>query len=193
MRNSLELQLRKVALLLTIAVLLLLVWSGARLLLLSAPESILPAEASLRVDRPSFQLAEEELSQSLVARPLFWRYRQPYRPPEQPKEEGIPVESGATGVLDAVILHGVYTGAKPGIIITYKGERRRLLLGDSIENWEFTLISPDSVVFESGDDSRTLSLEHALPPATTKKRARDKKAPRIRRTKDNLKQAGEKK
>jgi hypothetical protein len=195
MKNTLELQLRKLALVLTVVVLLLLVWSAARSLLLADPDPILPAEASLRVDRlslPSPVEDEEELSQSLAARPLFWQNRQPYVPPVDSGEEIAPVNSGSSGAIDSVVLQGVYTGAKPGIIISYKGERRRLSLGDAIEDWEFTLISPDSAFFESGSDSRALSLEHALPPVATKKRVRGKKVSKAAGKKDNQEKTGEK-
>jgi hypothetical protein len=193
MKNTLELELRKLALVLTVVVLLLLVWSAARSLLLADPDPILPAEASLRVDRLSLPAEdEEELSQSLAARPLFWQNRQPYVPPVDSGEEIAPVNSGGTGAIDSVVLQGVYTGAKPGIIISYKGERRRLSLGDAIEDWEFTLISPDSAFFESGSDSRALSLEHALPPVATKKRVRGKKVSKAAGKKDNREKTGEK-
>jgi type II secretory pathway component PulC len=194
MKNTLELQLRKLALVLTVVMLLLLVWSGARSLLLADPDPILPAEASLRVDRLSLPAPadEEELSQSLAARPLFWQNRQPYVPHVDSGEVVAPVSSGGTGAIDSVLLQGVYTGAKPGIIISYKGERRRLSLGDAIEDWELTMMSPDSVIFESGSDSRTLSLEHALPAVVTKKRVRGKTAPKAVEKKDNRKKTGEK-
>ena len=195
MKNTLELQLRKLALVLTVVVVLLLVWSAARSLLLADPDPILPAEASLRVDRLSLpspvEDEEEASSESLAARPLFWQNRQPYVPPVDSGEEIAPVNSGSSGAIDSVVLQGVYTGANPGIIITYKGERRRLSLGDAIEDWKFTLISPDSAFFESGRDSRALSLEHALPLVATKKRVRGKKVSKAVEKKDNREKTGE--
>ena len=64
--------------------------------------------------------------------------------------------------------------------------------GDAIENWELTMMSPDSVIFESGSDSRTLSLEHALPAVVPKKRVRGKKVPKAVEKKDNQEKTGEK-
>lgn len=193
MKSTLELQLRKIALVLTVLVVLLLLWSGARSLLLSAPAPILPAEASLRVDRLSLPPVEdEELYPPLAARPVFWPNRQPYVPPADSGDEIAPVQEGGRSAIDNIVLHGVYSGAKPGIIISYNGERRRLSRGDSIENWELTLMSTDSVIFESGSESRTLNLEHAQPAVPASKRVPGKTASQAAAKKDNQEKTGEK-
>lgn len=172
-------QLQKCAVVLTAVVVLQIVWSGARLLFLSKPDPIYPAEASLQVDDIRYAMgADDEQSTDLVSRPVFWRDRQAYVPPEEAGDKTPAEEAQGSKSIDDVELHGVYTGATPGIIISYQGERRRLLLNESIEDWAFTMMSPYGAVFESGEDMRILNLEHAVP--APRKGGRTKVAGRVR-------------
>jgi len=169
MKNTTELQLQKLALVLTGAVVLQVLWSGTSLLLLSAPDPIFPAEASLRVEDIRYSLEPDgELFSALDSRPVFWRGREAYVPPDDTGKNSGPVKKQSSKAIDEVTLKGVYTGAKPGIIVLYKGQRRRLLLNESIADWTFTMLSADSAVFESKEDSRALRLEHASPVAKAK-------------------------
>ncbi len=96
MKMSAELQLRKIALGLTALVLLQLVWGGARLLLESDLEPILPAESSLQVDDIRYGAGlSEELSQDIVSRPVFWQGRQAYTPPAASGDVGRTGETAA--------------------------------------------------------------------------------------------------
>ena len=166
MKNTTELQLQKLALVLTAVLVLQVLWGGIRLLLLSDPDPIFPAEASLRVDdvRYGVELGDEQ-SQALVSRPVFWQGRRAYVPPDDPVEIVAPVEKQASKAINEVTLLGMYTGANPGIIILYDGERRRMRPGESVEDWKFKKLLEDGVIFKSKKERRTLHLEHALIPA----------------------------
>ena len=162
MKNATEQQLRKLALILTAIMVLQLLWSGLRVLLTSEPAPIYPAEASLRVDGVLYPAQPgDELSRALVSRPLFWQGRKAYVPDTREEIEE-PVATRASKAINQVTLQGVYTGTVPGIIISYKGERRRMRLGELVEDWKFIQIRPEGAVFRSGNSKRTLNLEHAF-------------------------------
>ncbi len=162
MKNAADQQLRKLALILTAVLVLQLSWSALRVLLTSEPVPILPAEASLRVDdRLHVEPLDEELSQALVSRPLFWLGRQAYVA-DTPGEIEKTVSARGSGAISQVVLQGMYTGSTPGIIISAGGERRRVRQGESVEGWEFVQLLPDGAVFRRGEDEVTLKLEHAF-------------------------------
>jgi hypothetical protein len=159
MMNATERQLRKFALILTAILALQFLWSGLRLLQTSEPEPIRPAEASLRVDGVIYGTNTGGKSpQALVNRPLFWQGRHAYAPDPVEEIEAPVVEARGSTAINQVKLRGVYPG---GIIISYKGEGRRIRLGESVEDWKFTQLLPGAAVFSSGEDKRTLNLEHA--------------------------------
>lgn len=169
MMNVTERQLRKFALILTAILVLQFLWSGLRLWQTSEPESIRPAEASLRVDGVIYGTDTGDKSpQALVSRPLFWQGRHAYVPDPVEEIEAPVMEVRGSTAIDQVKLRGVYPG---GIIISYKGEGRRVRLSESVEDWTFIERLPGAAVFSSGKDSRTLNLEHAFsvakPPAHT--------------------------
>lgn len=175
MKNATELQLRKFALVLTALVVLQLLWAGIRLLVLAEPEAIVPAESSLQAGGLLYGAQQGEgLSEDLVVRPVFWKGRTAYVPdqPEEPEPE--PINNSGSSAINKVRLLGVYTAdTDSGVIIAYNGERSRLLLDESIGDWTLTMLSADGAVFESGEDIRTLQLEHAAP-AAGKSKARKK-------------------
>jgi hypothetical protein len=175
MKTAVEAQLRKVALGLTALVLLLVVWGGARLLLKSEPEPIVPAKASLQVDELKFGTSlNEELPGDIVSRPVFWQGRQPYTPDETVAESA-PEKPQRNSNIDAVALQGVYTvGDKSGVIVAYKDERRRLQLDESIAGWTFTMLNGAGAVFENGGERKELPLEHALSGPAPKTKAENK-------------------
>jgi hypothetical protein len=165
MKNATEMNLRRLALILSAALVVQLVWSGVRLLLTSEPDPIYPAEASLRVDAVlNGAKPDDEWSQALVSRPLFWPGRSAYMS-DTKEEVEVPVDTRGSKAIDQVTLQGVYTGTAPGIIISFKGERRRLLLGESVEDWKFIQLLPEGAIFRSGKDKRTVKLEHAFSVA----------------------------
>jgi len=167
MKTGAELYLWKTAQLLTALVLLQLVWSGARLLLMSDPEPLVPAESSLQVGEIRYDTGlDRDTAPNLVARPLFWPGRQPYTPTLS-LESVVQTDSRASGSINDVELLGVYAAAQqsPGIIVAYKGERRRLRQGDLLEDWKFVLLRDNEATFESGKERRVLTLQHAVPAA----------------------------
>lgn len=176
-----ERQLRMLALVLTGILVLQLAWGALRWALTDAPDAILPAEASLRVDGVLYAAADNpELDAvSMASRPLFWVGRLPYVPPEG-SEEVAPVAATGKTNIDKVALLGVYNaGANSGVIISHQGERRRLNMNESVEGWELTMLSPEGAIFENGNDSKVLSLVHAV--AGKSKAAKPRQQKRVRR------------
>lgn len=163
MKATTELQLRKIALGLTAVILLQLVWSGARLLLLTDPEPVLPAAASLQVDDLNFGAAlDEDLSQDIVSRPIFWQGRAAYTAAAESGDSG-KQEKPRNSDINGVTLLGVYSvGDVPGVIVSYKEERHRLQPDESIAGWKFTSLNGNAAIFTYDSDIRELSLEHAL-------------------------------
>lgn len=180
MKNAMELQLRKIALVLTVILVLQLVWSAGRVLFMAAPESIRPTSSSLQVEGIAYPAElEEALSADLVSRPLFWEGRKVFVAPQGGPQVAPAPSAGGSNAIDAVKLLGLYSaGSHSGIIVSYQGEQRRLDLNESIDDWEFTMYSADSVVFESGTASRKLKLEHAVTSAgMPKKKGRGARLP----------------
>ncbi len=163
MKTTTELQLRKIALGLTVIILLQLVWSGASLLLLSDPEPILPAADSLQVDDLHFGAAlDEDMSQDIVSRPVFWQGRAAYTAGAESVDSGKP-EKPRNSDIDGVTLLGVYSvGDVPGVIVSYREERHRLQPDESVAGWTFTSLNGNAAIFTYDSDTRELSLEHAL-------------------------------
>lgn len=168
MKNGVESQLRGVALILAVLLLLQLLWSGARLLLFSDPDPITPADSALRVEAPGYPAfdEEDEAAQDFVTRPLFWAGREAYQPPVA-EDTPEPVQPARpAGPIKGLHLLGVYAaGANSGIIVAHEGERKRLRIDDEVAGWTFSMMSADGAIFESGEETRVLQLKHAAPPA----------------------------
>jgi hypothetical protein len=162
MKNPMELQLRQVALGLTALFAVQLLWSGMRLALQSDPEPIAPALATLQ-RQDILQGAGGEPGGEFVSRPLFWPGRETYQPsPGEP----LPVEQQTRQVkeLKNMKLRGVYAaGENSGIIVEYKDVQRRLKIDDTIDGWTFTMMSTEGAIFENGEESRVLELQHVIP------------------------------
>ncbi len=170
MNNALESQLRKVAIGLTAMLGLLVLWSAVRFTLLSEPEAITPAVSSLRVASVGYnELPDEEAGDELTARPLFWQGRQQHMPViAGDKPMIVEAQPDKSGIKD-VQLVGVYSaGKQSGIIVLNKGDRQRVKLRESLGNWTFSMMSADGAIFESGDETRVLELQHALPAGQKK-------------------------
>jgi len=172
MTNTLEQRLRRAVLLLMAVLALQLLYHGARLLLWSAPQPLPPAADSLQVAPVGYRTdASAAVAPDLVARPLFWPGRQAHVAPvvAQPQEAPAPAEEPAP--LENIRLLGVYAArGNSGIIVVHKGERRRLQIDDTVDGWRFALVSADGAVFENGEQSHILRLEHAMPAAQGEER-----------------------
>lgn len=118
---------------------------------------------------PSLDLqakSEDEYS-DLVERPLFIKGRKPVAEPEP---EAIPVS--AVKKVEAFVwdLTGVFTSPK-GVTAFFsringkveKDNYRKLKLGDEIDGWKLSEISPDKVTLSQTGETKTLPLRKAKP------------------------------
>ncbi|MFT4519769.1 MAG: hypothetical protein ACI9JM_002166 [Halioglobus sp.] len=170
MKTATEFQLRKAALALTAIVGLQVVWNGVSLLLLSEPEAILPASASLNVDGVSQGSGDEGAPEGLATRPLFWNGRAAHVPQEGGAVVEAPMDLKRNTEIDKVELLGVYAGgAATGVIVAYKGERRRLQVSDSLEGWELVRLTEKGAEFHSRGEKKELLLKHASAATAAKK------------------------
>jgi hypothetical protein len=162
MLTDAELMLRKAVLLLTVLLVIVGLWGGARLLLLSEPEPVLPAPSSLQVGDLGAATASEDLLAHFVTRPVFWVGRTAYVVPPREDGEPEPEPPARNGDLDKVKLLGIFvTDSSATAIVMHKGKAQRLKLNESIEGWAFTFSSPDGALFKKGMESRALRIEHA--------------------------------
>ena len=163
MKNAMGHKLKLTAIALSVLLLLQLLWGGARLLLLSVPEPVLPANTVLRPGVVNYQLPIIAAGE-IVARPLFWRGREAfaYVPTDGAEEE--PVSTG--GSIEGVKLLGVYTGDAPGVIVKLKGKRYRVSQGEKLEGWTLSQANTEGATFQNGGKSKTIDLQHAIPSAS---------------------------
>ncbi len=172
---------------LTIVLLLQLAWGVFRWFTLSPPEPIEPAASSLSVSGVDRGALEQQMNagESLVSKPLFWAGRQPYIPPEGTEEVEITsvAASGPTSIDKTRLLGAYASGSSHGVILLHQGKQLRVNIGESVDGWTLSMMAPDGAIFESGEESRTLSLEHfdanaasKKPRATARKRAGARKS-----------------
>ena len=187
MRTTAELQLRKIALAVTAVVILQLMWGGARLLLVSSPEPILPTESSLQVDDIRFgAVAGEDLAQAIVARPVFWQGRQAYTPAADGGDSEKPEKAPRNSEIDGVALQGVYqAGSKSGVIVSYKDERQRLQPDEAVAGWTFSKLNGNGATFTYGGAIKVLLLEHARSVPAPKKKHEKTPKPEATNNQDN--------
>lgn len=153
---------------LTAVLLLAALWQGMALLLLSEPDPIMPAEATLKFGdfATGVKPAPDGIAVDLVSRPLFWAGRAAYTPQGV---ETAPVSAAPVGKrdkLENVKLLGVYgSGKKAGVILSYGGEQQRLKLDQSVDGWTLAGVDEDGAHFEADGEVSLLPLEHAAPGA----------------------------
>lgn len=169
--------LRKLALLLTVVVLLQALWSAFALRRIAAPEPIAPAQSSLRASDLAYADIDPSQADAIRARPLFWEGRAPFVYTAVETEDEVVANHSDNNAIKGVQLLGVYgSGPSSGIIVRHKNKRSRMRMGDKIGDWEFTMMSADGAIFESGDEIRTLDLTHVVPPAKNAKQRRTQRA-----------------
>ena len=165
---------RKLALIAVAVVAVLLVGSLAAVLGLSAPDPVKPSADSLEAMNISLPESLQDGGQDFVGRPLFWASRRPL------DSEALVVESadagtkrvptGTASALDEVRVVGLYAipGGTSGAILSEKGKRRRMSVGDTVRGWTLVEVRGDVAVFSGtvwrGEDpvNREVGLEHAL-------------------------------
>jgi len=158
-----------VALLLGLLLCLQLAWGGLRLLTLAAPGPVAPAADSLQVPAvvgPALVAAAGR--NEIISRPLFWSSRRPVDTVAALADPGSKAGS-LPGELSGVKLLGVFgSGKQAGVIALVQDQKRRILLGDTVEGWTLESITPHTLVVSNGERSETLALQQgtvtARPP-----------------------------
>jgi hypothetical protein len=149
---------------------LLLLWAvfgGLSTAIGGGPKPLLPAEDTLKVralglERP----LDEEGSDRLVNRPLFWEGRRAI----DKRPVGLVVTTpkpAQVKKIEGVTLHGVYgEGESLGVIATVDGKMTRVGAGNSVKGWTLAAYRDGEVVFENGGRTQTLPLELTAPSVT---------------------------
>lgn len=168
-------ELRRLALGVTGLLVLVVLWGAGRVLLLSPPEPLPPAESSLNVAGVFGDDAGSAQPTDLTARPLFWYGRKRYVPPVQATEEAAVEERVVEVEIDKATLVGkLGAGRESSIIVTYGGASQRLKLNDKLEGWRFVGLTDEGAEFKSEGRTRVLTMDHASPappPRAAKKPA----------------------
>lgn len=162
-----ERHIELVAVVLALMLSLQLVYSGVGLLLAPAVDAVPPAVDVLQIKQvhgPALVASGE--SDEIRSRPLFWRSRQPL---EAGSGDAVTAqEAGAeTGQLKEVKLLGVFgSGDTAGIIALVKGEKRRILQGESVLGWKLDAVEPNRIVLLDGEQRKELVLKAGTVVAT---------------------------
>ena len=143
--------------------------------------SIAPVEDSLLVAElagPGSVSAAQSLT--LQARPVFWTSRRP--DPEPVANDGEPVAEPETATsaesLEDFALTGVVAaGAQSQALVTHKGTRLRLAIGEAIEGWTLAQVAPDAAVLVSATAREVYTLAPVAIPEGMAEAALDQSAP----------------
>lgn len=147
-----------VALLLAGLLCLQLIYGAITLAGTTAPDAVNPAADSLQVPAvigPA--IVDPAERNEIISRPLFWSGRQASsvegnggggEPPREAEK------------LQGVKLVGVFgSGERLGIIALVKDQKRRILVGESLDGWTLETIASDEIVLTNGGRSETLKLQ----------------------------------
>ena len=128
------------------------------------PKPVFPAEDTLKVRALGLEPAlDDEGSDRLVSRPLFWEGRRAIdkRPLELIETTPKPVQ---VKKLEGVTLHGVYgEGESLGVIATVDGQLTRINANSSIKGWKMVSYVDGKVTLENGGRTQSLPLELTAP------------------------------
>lgn len=128
------------------------------------PKPVFPAEDTLKVRALGLEPAlDDEGSDRLVSRPLFWEGRRAIdkRPLELIETTPKPVQ---VKKLEGVTLHGVYgEGESLGVIATVDGQLTRINANSSIKGWKMVSYADGKVTLENGGRTQSLPLELTAP------------------------------
>tara|TARA_R110001599_G_scaffold145321_1_gene327635 strand:- start:92849 stop:93559 length:711 start_codon:yes stop_codon:yes gene_type:complete len=146
-----------VALLLVVLLCLQLIFGAIILAATTGPDAVSPAADSLQVPPvigPA--VVDPDERNEIISRPLFWSGRQPSSA-EGSGGEKPPREAEK---LQGVKLVGVFgSGERLGIIALVKDQKRRILVGESLDGWTLETIASDEIVLTNGERSETLKLQ----------------------------------
>ena len=128
------------------------------------PKPLFPAEDTLKVRALGLEPAlDEEGSDRLVSRPLFWEGRRAIdkQPLALIDTTPKPVQ---VKKLEGVSLHGVYgEGESLGVIATVDGELTRINANSSIKGWKMVSYADGEVTLKNGGRTQSLPLELTAP------------------------------
>ena len=120
-----------------------------------------PAPDSLTVvSRAQLRTPTPQQSVEVLARPVFFASRRPLEPRTDVAAADAEAEVKKAGSLEGLKVLGIVeNGEQSSVIVSLKGEQRRLLKGQSIAGWRLAEVTPGRVALESGDerDERSLS------------------------------------
>jgi type II secretory pathway component PulC len=114
-----------------------------------------PAPDSLTVvSRNPVRTLSQQQSMEVLARPVFFASRRPLELLPGSVAADDDVDDGKKGgsLQGLKVLGIVENGERSRVIISYKGEQRRLLKGESVAGWRLTEVTPGRVVLENGDE-----------------------------------------
>ena len=158
-----ERRIELLVLVLCLVLCLQLIYGVLRLLLLSDPQPISPADGALRVRGVvQYQKVTEEQSGEIRARPVFWVTRRPADAVATTVVSKKPKAPAAPKKIEGVKLVGMFgDGDSAGIILIVKGKKQRIMLGEKVESWTFDAVEPGRVIFTSGGRREALELQKA--------------------------------
>lgn len=170
-----ERRIELVAVVLGAVLVLQLVYSLLRIILLSAPDPVVPVAESLTLSEVSaVQTVSALQSNEIVARPLFWSSRRP--PDAAAVVEDIATDGKPTGELAAVSLTGVFGGGESaGIIAVVGNKKHRVLVGGKLFDWTLDSMGLDHAIFVRRGETQKLEFKAAGKSVKTKKRDNKKR------------------
>jgi hypothetical protein len=138
-------------------------------------ERITPSGNALAPWEASFVDSDTmEDERALLERPLLWASRRPIPPPEPVLPVETPSESEAAPVksaLEGYRLAGIFqSDFDAGVIIVGPKERKRMVIGDTIDGWMLEQVRSDDALFVNGGSRSSkaravIKPEHMLPAA----------------------------
>jgi hypothetical protein len=141
-----------------------LLYSAARVRMLSLPDTVMPARDALLVgDLYPIDSITPEQSDELLARPLFWEGRRALAAEDESVSQK---RDRGAGHLKDIKLQGVFgAGDASGAIIRVKGKQRRVMVGEEINGWTVESVDANEVVLSSRGRTQSLELRTGIVAA----------------------------
>jgi hypothetical protein len=126
----------------------------------SAPDALLPSiDDTVDASLVGVEDVDSQLSDEMIARPLFWVSRRPVSVSIPTKVSPV-VTSGKLKDIKLLGLFGVGDGA--GIIAAIGGDKQRLSVGDKVKGWTLDTVERNEVVFSNGAQREKLQLKQQV-------------------------------